>query len=570
MTTSFKYSFLLPLLSLFLMCSMFCRAQDEPFKPSETLPSIDNTAEPPLPGIDEIQRIDPLEGITDPRMRSLLQIASSAEQVSLELHRKQQQLESDEGIGRLDELTSDVGELSERLEFLRREFAQIAGGQELPGKQVQPSEYSWSAEIRDLLAPLIDALKDLTAQSRKIHALNEQITLQEIRIKKSKEALKRIQRSAGPQALQEPLARAHAVWKKLLEEARTERSIASEKLKNLTAGQRTFTENLQELFHTFFRTRGFNLILAFGCSGIFFVLLGRARTFKFFSKLGTSTRVFQLLASTVLLLGTITIFLGVLFLMQDWLLLTLAGLLLFGILWTAKDTIPKFWAQAMLLLNLGPVREGERVIKDGISLRVRSLGVQVILDNPLLNGDYRLPLSDLLQLRSRRTIEEEPWFPTNANDWIFWQGTYAQVVLQTPETVILNEPGGAVLTVPTAKFIGADIRNISQGFRVYITFGIGYGHQAAAVDDVPKRIHDQLRKKLEHESLVAHVKNLVVEFESAGASALNLAVIMDCSGELAGQYDRLSRFLQRSCVEICSSENWEIPFNQLRVHLPAA
>jgi hypothetical protein len=78
-----------------------------------------------------------------------------------------------------------------------------------------------------------------------------------------------------------------------------------------------------------------------------------------------------------------------------------------------------FVREVTLLLNLGAVREGERVMYNGIPWLVRSLNFYTRLVNPELEGgDIRLPLRDFHDLRSRSFDANEPWFPTRLNDWV--------------------------------------------------------------------------------------------------------------------------------------------------------
>ena len=131
------------------------------------------------------------------------------------------------------------------------------------------------------------------------------------------------------------------------------------------------------------------------------------------------TRLFNVLYLFFSGLGSIFVFLIVLFMFEDWVLLTLGVLVVLGILWTSKHAIPKFWSQAALLLNMGVVREGERLIYNGIPWRVKALNFYTILENPKLEGGtLRLPVKDLFDLRSREYGAEEPWFPTDKGDWV--------------------------------------------------------------------------------------------------------------------------------------------------------
>ena len=62
-----------------------------------------------------------------------------------------------------------------------------------------------------------------------------------------------------------------------------------------------------------------------------------------------------------------------------------------------------------------------------------------------------------------------------------------------------------------------------------------------------------------------------VEFNSAGSSSLDYAVMVFFSGNAARSYGTLTRAVQRWCVDACNAYGWGIPFTTLTVHtVPAA
>src|SRR6266487_2891930 len=145
----------------------------------------------------------------------------------------------------------------------------------------------------------------------------------------------------------------------------------------------------------------------------------------------------------------------VLYLFEDWVLLTLAIVFMMGLAWTSKSAMPRIWGEIMLLLNMGAVREGERLMYNGIPWLVQSLNFSAVLVNPeLAGGSLRLPLHDLFALRSRSFAHEEPWFPTRTGDWVLLDDqTLGKVILQTPEIVRLILLGGGRRTFPTSDFL---------------------------------------------------------------------------------------------------------------------
>jgi hypothetical protein len=62
------------------------------------------------------------------------------------------------------------------------------------------------------------------------------------------------------------------------------------------------------------------------------------------------------------------------------------------------------------------------------------------------------------------------------------------------------------------------------------------------------------------------ILNVRAEFESAAASSLDIVVLADFSGKAAPFYNRLTRAIQRICVEACNKYGWGIAFTQVTVH----
>ena len=144
----------------------------------------------------------------------------------------------------------------------------------------------------------------------------------------------------------------------------------------------------------------------------------------------------------------------VLYASGDWLLLTFAILLLAGVGFFGRHTVPRFYEQARLVLNLGSVREGERLNLLGSPWHVKRLHVFFDLINPSLTGGrLRLPLRDVLTLVSRRFEKAERWFPCEEGDWILLDDQFfGRVTLQTPDVVQAIPLGGAPRRIGPRRF----------------------------------------------------------------------------------------------------------------------
>jgi len=217
------------------------------------------------------------------------------------------------------------------------------------------------------------------------------------------------------------------------------------------------------------------------------------------------------------------------------------------------------------------VRQGERLIYDGIPWKVDALNMYCDFSNPeLTGGTMRLPVKDVLPLHSRPSEAKEPWFPTRETDWVrLDDGCFGKVLQQTPEQVVVLRLGGSLKTYPTAEFLDQCPENLSRGFRVSTIFGIGYGHRAAATGEVPRALEEGVLRRVVEALGREQVRSVRVEFNAAAASSLDYRILADFNGEAAQRYSALERMIQTACIEVCNEKEWDIPFPQMVIHQAA-
>jgi len=364
-------------------------------------------------------------------------------------------------------------------------------------------------------------------------------------------------------------------WQRHREQAKNNLTVAQHQLSEKLGEKIPFWESAHNLFALFFRSRGRNLVLGVVWLLVVFVLFrlahrailrvspwhhGRERSF--------AVRLFDVFFHLMTFIGSIGAFIVVLYMYGDWVLLGLSMILVFGLAWAASKALPLFWIQTQLLLNLGTVREGERVVIDGLPWHVDSINIYTRLSNPALEGArLRLPLTDLMDMRSRPVGEHEPWFPCHEGDWVLLADeTFGKVIVQTPEMVQLVLLGGSKKTYGTTDFLGQNPTNLSLGFRIVSTFGVDYADQHLATTSIPETMVTEITNALGEAGHDEYLENLKVEFAAAGTSSLDLVIIADFKGPAAQKYRTLDRFLQRAAVDCCTRHEWNIPFPQLTLH----
>ncbi|HSP42150.1 MAG TPA: hypothetical protein VLO11_04725 [Luteolibacter sp.] len=477
------------------------------------------------------------------------------------------------------ELESALAAERERLRALEKDFREVASG-------IEETEYTMedaaspglSEQVGELLQPLLGEMRDASTGPREMEALRNQLRKARERQAMARDALNRIRALDDSQqdpAMRELLAESRSVWQQRASESGSRVKVLELQLAERERERTPFLEKASHVFSNFWKTRGLNLLLAAGAVlATFFLGRWLIRALRRISPIHRrkgaqlGKRLVDLISTAVLAISCVLAALIVLYVREDWVLFTLAVVVLLALAWAGRNTLPPYIDQIRLILNLGPVREGERIVIDGLPWRVGKLGFYSELSNPELEGGtLRLPADDLTDLRSRPWHPREPWFPTRADDWVILaDGSYGKIVRQTPEQVVLLRLGGSLKTYPAADFLAATPENLSRGFRISTTFGIDYVHQPECTTTIPKRLEDALQAALVGEVGSECLRSVKVELAAAGASSLDYAILADFTGEVASRLNVLTRAITRTCVDTCNAEGWIIPFTQITVH----
>ncbi|MEM7377280.1 MAG: hypothetical protein AAF460_07220 [Pseudomonadota bacterium] len=252
----------------------------------------------------------------------------------------------------------------------------------------------------------------------------------------------------------------------------------------------------------------------------------------------------------------------------DILLMAISFLIAAGLVLSLRSAIPRFFDELQLLLNLGAIREDERVMYNGLPWKVTQLNMYSVLRNPEITGIIRLPLQDMLALSSR-PVGSEAWFPASRDDiLVFGDGRVVQVLGLTPEHVTVASLAGTQSMIPTAEFYHTVFDNLTRSGSYFVSavFGVGYAHQADSVTTVPATLKAALEAALRDSDLADHVLGIHTDLQSAGASSLDIWLGVKVHSDAAPAYYRLHRLIQQVCVDTCTREAWDIPFPQLTVH----
>lgn len=445
----------------------------------------------------------------------------------------------------------------------------------LPKKE---EKFDWRQEIQAVFEPIVMELQRLTERPRKIERLRTEQAFFQQQLDAATAALKNIYdyKAKVPSGdLQGAFNQLESNWRKRHDGIKSRLTLINLQLDELLSSDGLADDKTSTALKELLIGRLINLLLALLAASVTYGVLHMIN--KIFVRLITRTGQrrpflarathlsFILLSAILALLAAV----AVLYLRGDRILLGLLFIALVGVALTLQRTLPAFTKEAKVLLNIGSVREGQRLMYNGLPWKVQALNMYSTLVNPELSGGkLLLPLKALTELNSRSYDESEPWFPTRGNDFVLLNDqTYGRVVLQTPELVKLRVLGSDK-TYPVEMFLSSNPQNLSQhGFAITIRFGIDYQHQAIVTSEIKQKLEDFLTTHLKESKWSEYLQDFLVEFDEAAASSLNFYIYALFSGEAADAYFRIRRFLQGLAVDACNANRWVIPFNQMTVHL---
>jgi small-conductance mechanosensitive channel len=474
----------------------------------------------------------------------------------------------------------ELAELEVEIEQLQQSLVlSITGQSILATLYDEPDEKTtWQEDIVDVIKPLADSLKSVTRRPRQIAELRSQLLVIDQKQSALQDALGKfgifdqadLQGSAAVY-----VADLREGWTEDLQQLEGEELIANRQLQELLGDKEGTFSGIVPSLKRFVLGTGLTLLLAVVVSVAMYFFMRSVWWFIEKKIVSKETRrkstVYRFVSYMYHLLTAIIVILSifiVLYVREDLLLLALASLLLAGLLLNIKQFLPRYFSEARLLLNLGSVREEERVIYNGLPWQVKSLNLHTVLHNPALDGIVRLPLGVVRELVSR-PVRNNLWFPSQRGDYIILpDGLLGQVKYQTPDLVEVTVKGGMAQTFTTPDFYGLNIINLSRDktFGVSVTFGLDYSLQSIAVKEIPEALHSAITEKLKNSDLAKELVSLLVELSEANASSLDFIIFGSFQNSCASSYYRIERLFLQTCVEVSNERDWTIPFPQLTVH----
>lgn len=461
-----------------------------------------------------------------------------------------------------------LAEADAEVQKLELQFASLAAQFEVADfEKPTVRSFDLQQELEQLIRPLVKTLKDATAGPRQVADLRgrlEQITQRLATAQAAQRAVERVrdQLPAGSAARNETDRELAQRWRPLVRRLDDEALVLRANLRQLEAQETSLLGNVTDAVRNFLQSSGTSLLLTvvafvvvfFGLRALVDRLLRRR------GERGFSLRLLEVLLRILVVVAAIAGALVVPYVRNDWLLLALGIVFLIGAGWVLMRMLPQFFEQMRLLLNVGGVREGERLLVDGLPFRIQALRFYTRLENPDLQGGVlRVPLQFLVGKRSRASAPDEPWFPTRTGDVVLLaDGTFGPVRTQTPETVVV-EHWGSMRSFPTAEFLKLTPRNLSRGFVADAQLVLGRTHEAKPLDAMLAQLAAALRADLAKVVADEQLGEVAVVLQSVTPIGYELLATAHCHGAAALQFFALRRRMQHAFVDACREHSLPLP-----------
>lgn len=478
------------------------------------------------------------------------------------------------------DLLAELDNLDKQLNDSSADFERLATGVDSSVFSDQKEEsFSWKNEISVLIEPTIKELKQLTAHVRQKSNLKDSIVRYEYQLSTANAAVEHIKRliaEANNPKIKQYLNELLPAWQNMRQRISGKLDLAERELNKMEAKDVSFIQNSSNSIRNFFRDRGWYLLMAMGtfvavllCFRLFARLVLKMFPGARKDQRPIHVRVLDIFFQFFSIISAICGFVLILYLGEDWFLLSATIIFIVGLAWTVRQAVPKMWRQVRLMLNMGAIREGERVVYQGVPWKIEAINFFCKLHNPALGMHIRIPIENITDLVSRPYEQNEPWFPCQTGDWVAIEGkSNAKVVSISPEQVELVELGGRKIVYPTGDFLSLSPANLSTNFYVRVVFGLSYDLQAEITTSVLEKLLAYIQQKFGEHGFAEDCLSLSVDFLQAGASSLDVVVFANMKGEQAPAFSKIERSISKWCVECCNQNNWEIPFPQMTVHLP--
>ncbi len=506
---------------------------------------------------------------------TLVEITKSIDNIIEELRANEQRLNKAGSEEEKKNISAFLAELNERQKKAKENFSLLVTKVDSSSfLKKEGQEVEWDKELKEIFSPIIVELKETTERPRRMERLRSDILYLEKRlpqIQQASENIAKFLKTVENEKVRKRLEDSKEYWDKQQKEFASRLEANRSQLLQLENERKSLLSSFKVFFDSFIKTRGKSLffsLLAFVSIYLVFRLLQRI-IWKI-SPIHKSPK-YMFWANLVDVMFYILTFLfatgalvAVLFTSGDWLILAIVLLLVFGVIWSARNTLPHLVEHIKLLLGFGPVRQGELVMVDGLAYRVEMMGVYSYLKNPLLTsgGTLRLPLKDLVGMRSRPYDEQTViWFPCKVGEVVLINGSIMRKVLMISTQYVKLDWYGCDMDeyMPTSTFINSTLLSLAKPFWAGINFRVSYRHRnyMDIIDKLTPFLCEEL-KKLPYAEQIIDIDKPWIELGSLDEKSMNFMVWIKAEPEVAINYDGIKRAITHICLRAANKHGWDV------------
>lgn len=481
------------------------------------------------------------------------------------------------------QLTARLSQLESQRRNLRVLFENLATGgvdRSVFSEPAPKADFDWQNELLAVARPLIAELNKLTERPRLLEALRSQGAALREKITISQQAIDQLRHniaeaaSLSDSATLDQMNQLIEDWEQILADFVRQEHLLQMQIDSQFDQEETVYAQSRRLAKEFLIGRGLVLLLAILLFSLSTFLiqgsLNRILSYRRREEIvhaSPQKRFVILMLRTIGWLFSIFLFLMTLYVAGDVVLFSLIVVILALLLIASRNYLPRYFEEAKLFLNIGPVRENERIIYQDLPWKVKSIGFQVWLENPeLTNGRLRLPMQSIKGLTSRPLYSKESWFPTRCGEYVILKDhTFGRIDEQTPEFVSLTVLH-ATKTYVTREFLAAQPQNLSRDkFILNPVASLDLCHQAEDAAKIATLLEQHIESELEASTFAEHILGTSVAYLHASRSSLDFQILVSISGAAAKEYFKLQRMIQSAFLATCQHQGWHLAIEQRQV-----
>jgi predicted nucleic acid-binding Zn-ribbon protein len=211
--------------------------------------------------------------VSSPNNDTLQKILLSKQALQKKLSEDEKDLKKEKTEAGQEAIRSEIQEISSRIQDLDSDFESIVSGVDPAEFSVVTENVDWQQELRDLLSPILEEMKRMTARPREMEALRKQVALYRKRINLTDNAIKNIQQhidGADSEAMKQELKPLILSRQQRYDELKARLAAAQQQPTEKEQKKVSILSSIRAIFREFFKSRGLNFVLALSAFLLFF------------------------------------------------------------------------------------------------------------------------------------------------------------------------------------------------------------------------------------------------------------------------------------------------------------